>query len=68
MDIARNIGPLLALIIGVVGGWMWGSSSLPEPRPVQPAATTCPVSPRQVEVQVMEVEVGVLKAEIEEGW
>ncbi len=68
MDIARNVGPLLALVIGVVGGWMWGDSSLPEPRPTRPVETTCPGSPREVEVSIMEVEVEVLKAELEEGW
>ncbi len=69
MDTVRTILPGIGLIIGVGIGWAWGTATLPPAIPPAPAqAATCPASPVTAEIRGLDLEVSLLKRELEEGW
>jgi len=69
MDTLRTIVPGVGLLIGVAIGWGWGTATLPAPAPSPSGQVhTCPPSPVTPEVRGLELEVALLKRELEEGW
>lgn len=69
MDTLRTVLPGVGLLIGVAIGWFWGTATLPAPAPAAAVqAHTCPPSPITPEVRGLELEVSLLKRELEEGW
>ena len=68
MDTARTVLPAIGLLLGVGLGWMWGQSTIPVPVPPAPVVATCPPSLLEGEVRGLELEVSLLRAEMEEGW
>jgi hypothetical protein len=68
MDAARNVGPVVGLILGVIAGWFLGRGAVAVQTTHEPAPVSCPVSPLEAQVRGLELEVDMLKAELEEGW
>jgi len=67
MESLRTIVPVVALVLGIAVGWRWGASEAVEPPPPLPPEP-CPASPVTEELQALELDVALLRAEQEEGW
>jgi hypothetical protein len=64
-DMSRSLVPLLALVLGVGSGWMWGSASAPE---LPPPPEVCDPEPVQEQVKAALLELHVAQAEFNGGW